>query len=82
MLVFVHGEEVSGAMGQVPHCGHIGQQDEAARLFLQAGNTLSVGAYGRLEALAHDGDGARLVDTGPAAAIHGPFLHGDVDPMV
>jgi hypothetical protein len=82
MLVFVHGEEVTGAMDQVPRWGHIGQQDEAARLVLQAGNTLSVGAKDRLQALAHGFDGARLVGTRPAPALHGPFFNRDLHPMV
>jgi hypothetical protein len=35
VLVLVHGEDGTGAMGQGPRCGPMGAQDEAARLFLQ-----------------------------------------------
>ena len=49
MLVFVYSEDSAGAMGQVTRRGHIGEQDEAARLFLQAGNALGLGANGRLQ---------------------------------
>ena len=42
MLVFVHGEDVPGAMGELPRGGHIGEQHEAACLFLQTGIALGL----------------------------------------
>jgi hypothetical protein len=82
MLVFVDGEDVPGTLAQVPRCGHMGEQDEAAHLVLQAGHALGLGADGRLQPIAPGCDRARRVGAGPAPAIHGPFLHRDVHPMV
>ena len=82
LLVFVHGEDVSGARGEGPRRGHIGEQHEAARLCLQARHVLGLRADGRLQPRAHGFDRAWLLGAGPAAAIHRPFLHSDVHLMV
>jgi hypothetical protein len=82
MLGFVDGKDVTGARGHVSRGGHIGAQDAAARLVFQTGNTLGVGTYGRLQALAHSFEGARLLGLRPAPAIPGPFFHRDRQPMI
>src|SRR5215813_6719901 len=82
MLLFVDGEDVPGTVGKVACGGHVGEQHEAARLVLPPDDALGLGAYSRLEPITDGFDRARLVGTGPTAAIDEPFLHGDVDPMV
>src|SRR5215831_7728062 len=82
MLVFVDGEDVTSAMGEVSRRGDIGEQDETARLFLQAGNALGLGTHGCLQSIAYGFDRARLLEAGSAPAIHGPFLHSHLQPMV
>jgi hypothetical protein len=42
---------VRALLGEGPRRGHIGEQDEAARLFLQAGNALGLDANGCLLSL-------------------------------
>jgi hypothetical protein len=81
LLVFVHREEVTGAMGEITRCGHLGAQHEAGGLFLQTADALCLGSDGGLEPLAHGFDRARLLGAGPAPAIHGPCLHGDIHQM-
>ena len=82
MLVFVHGEDVTGALGKVTCRGHIGAQPEAARLFLHADDALGLGSKSCLQSLAHGFDRTWLVTAWPASAIQGPFLNGDVHLMV
>ena len=82
MLLFIDGEDLPGPMGEVPRRWHIGEQDEAAPLFLPPADALGVRSNGRLQPLVHGGDRAWLVGARPAPAIHGLFLHGNVHSMV
>src|SRR5262249_10918573 len=52
MLFFIDGEDLPGTMGESPCRGHIGEQDEAARLFLQTPEALGVRSHGRLQPIA------------------------------
>lgn len=78
LLVFLHFEAISGALGKVTRGGHIGKQHEAARLFLPPGSALCLGSDAGLQPLPHGLDRTGLVGARPAAAIPGPFLNGDV----
>src|SRR5262249_10568458 len=82
MLLFIDGEELPGTMGEVPCRGHIGEQDETARLFLHTTNALGVRPNSRLQPIACGGDRAWLVGAWPAPTIHGLFLPVDVAKMV
>src|SRR5499427_9626935 len=82
MLLFIDGEDLSGAMGEVPCRGHIGEQYEAARLFLHTTDACGMRSNSRLQSITCGFDWARLVRARPAPAIHGPFLHRDVHQMV
>src|SRR2546430_16429542 len=52
MLLFLDGEDRPSTMGHVSRRGHIGEQDEAARLFLHTTDALGVWSYGCLQPLA------------------------------
>jgi hypothetical protein len=82
MLVFVDGEDITGAMGHVSRRRHIGEEDEAARRFLQASNALGVGVKVRLQVLAHGLHGARLLSARPAPTLHGLCFHRHLYPVV
>ena len=60
----------------------MGEQDEAAGLLRQPEEMLRMGSEGRLEPLAAGFDRARRLGAGPAPAIHGPLLHGDLSQLV
>jgi hypothetical protein len=78
MVLFIDGEDLPSTMGHVSRRGHIGEQHEAARLFLHTTEALGVRSNGRRQPIAEGFDRARRVGARPAPAIHGPFLHGDV----
>ena len=52
MLLFIDGEDLPSTMGHVSRRGHIGEQDEAARLFLHTTDALGVWSYGCLQPIA------------------------------
>jgi hypothetical protein len=59
----------------------MGEQHDAACLFLQPADARWLGADGELQPIADGLDRTGVVGTGAAPAIHGPFLHGDLHPM-
>ena len=52
MLVFVACKDTAGAMGHVTRSGYIGEEYEAARFFLAAGNALALDTHGSLQPIA------------------------------
>ena len=82
MLLFVNGEDVPGARGQIPRHGDIRKQHEATHLLLPPTDALGVGLHSSLQSVTHGFDRAWLVGARPAPAIHGLFLHRDVHQMV
>src|SRR5437879_9196718 len=82
MLFFIDRQDVPGTVGEGPRRRHIGEQHEAAGLFLSTTDAFDVRSESRLPSRAHGYDWARCVGTGPAPAIHGLALHSDVHQMV